>query len=110
MWFDIEHARDQLGWQPKYSNAEMFPYSMRINGLAKLVGVPTPGYVIGTNELPLVDGTSARMPFIGVYRKDGTSLENLGERPDYLVPWSTEDYFKGKDPQLEKAIELLVKK
>lgn len=93
-----------------FSNAEMFPYSMRINGLAKLVGVPTPGYVIGTNGLPLVDGTSARMPFIGVYRKDGTSLENMGERPDYLVPWSNDDYFRGKDPQLEKAIELLVKK
>jgi len=93
-----------------FSNAEMFPYGMKINGLAKLVGIPTPGYVIGTIGLPLVDGTSARMPFIGVYRKDGTSLENMGERPDYLVPWSTEDYFSGKDPQLEKAIALLVKK
>jgi nucleoside-diphosphate-sugar epimerase len=27
MWFDIEHARDALGWQPAYSNEEMFAAS-----------------------------------------------------------------------------------
>jgi nucleoside-diphosphate-sugar epimerase len=27
MWFDIEHARDALGWQPTYSNEEMFAAS-----------------------------------------------------------------------------------
>ncbi len=24
MWFDIDHAREQLGWQPRWSNQEMF--------------------------------------------------------------------------------------
>ncbi len=90
-----------------FSNAEMFPYGMRSTGLAKLVGEPTPGYVIWTLGLGLVDGTSARMPFQGVWRTDGTPLENIGEKPDYLVPWSTPEYFAGKDPQLEKAISLL---
>jgi len=23
LWFDIEHVRDGLGWQPRYSNTEM---------------------------------------------------------------------------------------
>ncbi len=92
-----------------FSNAEMFPYGMRATGLAKLVGEPTPGYVIWTFGLSLVDGTGARMPFQGVWRTDGTPLENIGEKPDYLVPWSTPDYFAGKDPQLEKAISLLKK-
>ena len=92
-----------------FSNAEMFPYGMRATGLAKLVGEPTPGYVIWTFGLGLVDGTSARMPFQGVWRTDGTPLENIGERPDYLVPWSTPEYFAGKDPQLDKAISLLKK-
>ena len=27
MWFDIEHAREQLGWQPRWSNEEMFAQS-----------------------------------------------------------------------------------
>jgi hypothetical protein len=27
LWFDIDHARQALGWQPVYSNAEMFAAS-----------------------------------------------------------------------------------
>jgi hypothetical protein len=27
MWFDIEHARDELAWRPRYSNDEMFAES-----------------------------------------------------------------------------------
>ena len=27
LWFDIDHARDALGWQPKFSNDEMFAAS-----------------------------------------------------------------------------------
>lgn len=27
MWFDIDHAREQLGWQPRWSNDEMFAQS-----------------------------------------------------------------------------------
>lgn len=92
-----------------FSNAEMFPYGMRATGLAKLVGAPTPGYVIWTSSLRLVDETGARMPGGGSFRKDGSPMENLGEKPDYLVPLSNEDWLAERDPQLEKAIELLTK-
>ena len=92
-----------------YSNAEMFPSAMRSKGLAKLVGWPTPGYVIWTHEFVLVDGTRARMPGTGVFRLDGTPQENLGEQPDVKVPLSPEDWLGGRDPQLEKALELLSK-
>ena len=27
MWFDIDHARDELAWQPRYSNDEMLAES-----------------------------------------------------------------------------------
>lgn len=91
------------------SNAEMFPYAMRERGLAKLVGMPTPGYVISTLDLPLVDGTNARIPLSGVYRLDGTPQENLGEKPDFIVPLTCEDWLAGCDPQLDKAIQVLIK-
>jgi len=91
------------------SNAEMFPYAMRQRGLAKLVGMPTPGYVISTLDLPLVDGTRARMPMLGVYRLDGTPHENNGEKPDYTVPFPPEDWIAGRDPQIDKAIQVLLK-
>ena len=90
-----------------YSNAEIFPAAMRARGLAKLVGMTTPGYVIWTDGLKLVDGTSARMPQSGAFRLDGTNEENTGEQPDYEVPLSPDDWLADRDPQLEKAIELL---
>lgn len=94
--------------QNSFSNAEMFPYAMKQRKLATLVGMPTPGYVIWTYGLTLVDGTSARMPTAGVYRLDGSPLENNGQKPDVMVEISTEDFFAGRDPQLDKAIELLM--
>ncbi len=90
-----------------YSNGEMFPSAMRQRGLAKLVGMPTPGYVIWTFAMRLVDGTNARMPENGVFRLDGTNMENLGEKPDVQVPLSPEDWLADRDPQLDKAIEML---
>ena len=91
-----------------YSNGEMFPSAMRTRGLAKLVGMPTPGYVIWTSEMRLVDGTGARMPGSGVFRLDGSNMENNGEQPDVRVPLSPEDWLAERDPQLEKAIELML--
>ena len=90
-----------------YSNGEMFPYAMRARGLARLVGMPTPGYVIWTDGIKLVDGTGARMPQTGVYRLDGTPQENLGEQPDVRVPLPPDDWLAGRDPQLNRAIALL---
>jgi len=83
---------------------------MRARGLARLVGMPTPGYVIWTDSLKLVDGTSARMPQSGCYRLDGTTQENIGEEPDIQVPISPDDWLAERDPQLDKAIEILAEK
>lgn len=98
-----------LQHQNSFSNAEMFPYAMRERGLAKTVGMTTPGYVIWTWGGRLVDGTGIRMPMSGVYRMDGTPMENIGQKPDYEVPWSNADFMAGKDPQLERALSLLMR-
>lgn len=93
-----------------YSNGEMFPAAMHTRGLATLVGMPTPGYVIWTSDLRLVDGTGARMPGSGVFRLDGSNMENNGQKPDIQVPLSPEDWLADRDPQLDKAIEILAGK
>jgi len=91
-----------------YSNGEMFPYSVRQRGLGRLVGMPTPGYVIWTTELRLVDGTRARMPLSGVFRMDGTCMENRGEQPDVQLWLTPDDWLNDRDLQLDKAIEMLL--
>lgn len=95
--------------ETSFSNAEMFPYAMKQRRLATLVGKPTPGYVIWTYGIRLVDGTSARMPTSGVYRLDGSPLEDMGQQPDFDVDITPEEYFLGQDPQLDKSIEILMK-
>jgi len=95
--------------QTSFSNAEMFPNSMKSRKLATLVGMPTPGYVIYTYGLQLVDGTIARMPSTGVYRLDGSPLENMGVVPDFALENDPVEFLAGKDAQLDKAIEVLLK-
>lgn len=95
--------------ETSFSNAEMFPEAMRARKLAKLVGHRTPGYVIYTGGFPLVDGTNARMPGTGVWRIDGSSMEDNGVKPDFDVDITPEQFFMGLDPQLDKAIQVLLK-
>jgi Tol biopolymer transport system component/C-terminal processing protease CtpA/Prc len=96
--------------ETSYSNAEMFPAAVKGAKAGVLVGMPTPGYVIWTFGGRLVDGTSIRLPSFGSYRPDGSPLEDNGEVPDYLVDITPEEYFAGHDPQLDKAISVLLKK
>ena len=105
-----DHKTIVLMNEHSYSNGEIFPDEMRTRGLARLVGMPTPGYVIWTDGLRLVDGTGARLPMSGAFRLDGTNMENNGEQPDVRVPLSAEDWLAARDPQLDKAIELLLAK
>jgi C-terminal processing protease CtpA/Prc len=49
------------------------------------------------------------MPGTGVYRVDGTPMENMGVVPDFVIDVSPEQYLQGFDPQLAKAIEVLRK-
>ena len=78
-----------------YSNGEMFPYAMRQRKLAQLVGMPTPGYVIWTSTFSLTDGTKARIPGRGVFRMDGTNMENQGEKPDVQIWVTPEEWLEG---------------
>ena len=90
-----------------FSDAEVFPYMFRAAGRGQVIGVPTAGGVIGTNDITLSDGTRFRIPRVGFWGMDGTNLEGLGVKPDILVEETPEDRAKGRDPQLLKAIEVV---
>jgi tricorn protease len=90
-----------------YSDAEIFPSAFRTQGLGKLVGQQTGGMVIGTGGVTLVDGSILRLPRIGVYSVKGVNMEREGVMPDVTVEPTPEDLVKGRDPQLEKAIEVV---
>jgi tricorn protease len=89
------------------SDAEVFPDGFRTLKLGKVVGVSTYGAVIGTGAYPLMDGSSIRTPGTGLWNIEGQNLENYGVPPDVYVDNTPADFLKGRDAQLEKAIELL---
>ncbi len=89
------------------SDAEVFPDGFRTLKLGKVVGVTTYGAVIGTGSYSLMDGASIRTPSSGLWNVDGTNLENNGVRPDVYVDNTPEDFLRGRDAQLEKAVEVL---
>ncbi len=89
------------------SDAEMFPDGFRALGLGKVIGVPTYGAVIGTGEYDLLDGSTIRTPEIGIYTASGQNMENYGVPPDIYVDDTPADFLAGRDPQLDKAVEVL---
>jgi tricorn protease len=89
------------------SDAEMFPQGFKDLKLGRVLGVPTMGAVIATGAYRLADGSSIRTPGAGVWTAKGENMENFGVKPDVLIDNTPEDFYKGRDAQLEKAIELL---
>jgi tricorn protease len=90
------------------SDAEVFPDGIRALKLGKVVGVTTYGAVIGTGSYRLIDGTQFRTPVSGLWNVNGTNLENYGvPPPDVYVDNTPEDFPKGRDAQIEKAVEVL---
>jgi tricorn protease len=89
------------------SDAEMFPAGFKALGLGKVVGVPTMGAVIGTGSYTLLDGSTIRTPASGVWTVTSQNMENYGVPPDVYVDNTPGDFVKGRDAQLEKAVEVL---
>jgi tricorn protease len=90
-----------------YSDAEIFPSAFRTLGLGKLVGQPTGGLVIGTSSIRLIDGSTFRIPRTGVFTLKGVNMEKEGVSPDILIEPHPDELAKGRDVQLDKAVEVL---
>lgn len=93
-----------------FSNAEIMGEGFRMLNRGPIIGERTPGYVIGTGAFSLWDGGSIRMPSIGAYAVNGENLENNGRKPDFNVPFDPNAWSSGRDPQLEKAVQELLKR
>ncbi len=89
------------------SDAEMFPQGFKDLGLGKVIGVPTMSAVIGTGSYTLLDGSSIRTPGTGIWTATGANMENYGVTPDVYVDNTPGDFVKGRDAQIEKAVEIL---
>jgi tricorn protease len=94
------------------SDGDIFPHMFRKAGLGPLVGKRSWGGVVGIGgQGPMIDGGSVTVPSSGTNDVDGRwIIEGQGVEPDIVVENDPKSVIAGRDPQLERAVEELVKK
>lgn len=92
------------------SGGDYFPYLWRMFDLGPIVGKRTWGGLVGVLGYPeFIDGGSVTAPNVAFYNQEnGFHIENEGVAPDVEVEQYPEFIVKGQDPQLEKAIEMVL--
>lgn len=89
------------------SGGDMLPYLFRHLKLGPLVGAKTWGGLVGIWDVPgLIDDGYITAPRGGFFNVDGQwDVENVGVAPDIAVEQTPAELLKGRDPQLERAVQ-----
>jgi len=92
------------------SGGDALPWYFRQEKIGPLVGTRTWGGLVGIYDYPpLMDGGAVTAPRVAFYNPQGQwDVENVGVPPDYEVPFDPAAWRQGRDPQLEKAVELVL--
>ena len=93
------------------SDGDIFSHCFKLMELGLLVGKRTWGGVIGISpHHPFVDGGGTTQPEYSFWFVDvGWRVENYGTDPDIEVDYRPQDYIAEGDPQLDRAIEELLR-
>ncbi|MEO0227316.1 MAG: S41 family peptidase [candidate division WOR-3 bacterium] len=93
------------------SDGDIFSHGFKLYKIGPLIGKRTWGGVIGISPYyRLSDGGLTTQPEYSFWFKDvGWGVENYGTEPDIEVEITPQDYVRGKDPQLLRAIKECLK-
>lgn len=89
------------------SGSEILAGALRDNRGVRLIGETSFGKGSVQELTNLQDGSSLKITIAKWLTPKGELITDKGLEPDIKVEMTTEDYEKEKDPQLEKAIELI---
>ncbi|MEM8960806.1 MAG: PDZ domain-containing protein [Acidobacteriota bacterium] len=91
------------------SGGDLLPWMFRKLDMGPLIGKATWGGLVGILGFPgLIDGGFVTAPNLAIWTEDGFVVENVGVPPDIEVEQWPADVIAGRDPQLEKAIEVVL--
>ena len=93
------------------SGGDWMPWAFKDQKVGTLVGTRTWGGLVGISGYPpLMDGGSVTAANFGVLDRQGNWIvENVGVAPDVEVIEWPKEILAGRDPQLEKAVEIALK-
>ena len=95
--------------ESNYSDAHGFPFAYKALDIGDCVGMPVPGTMTAVWWETLQDQSLYfGIPQIGTKDSTGDYLENKQLEPDYKVRQDYDIVIKGRDQQLEKAVEVLL--
>ena len=105
----IQGPRAMLIDETAGSGGDLLPWMFRKNNMGPLIGKATWGGLVGILGFPvLMDGGTITAPNLAFWtRENGWGVENEGVPPDIEVEQTPADVIAGRDPQLEKAIEVI---
>jgi tricorn protease len=88
------------------SDGDIFSHAFKMLKLGPLVGKRTWGGVVGISPyIALADGSLTTQPEFSFWFRDvGWGVENYGTDPTIEVDNTPQDYARGADPQLERAL------
>jgi tricorn protease len=91
------------------SDGDIFSHAFKLLGIGPLVGTRTWGGVIGIYPRhALADGSMTTQPEYAFWFRDtGFNVENYGTDPDHVVDIAPHDHAAGRDPQLDRALQLV---
>ncbi|HCA59058.1 MAG TPA: peptidase S41 [Blastocatellia bacterium] len=94
------------------SDGDIFPYMFREAGLGPLIGKRSWGGVVGiTNRGNLIDGGVVNVPEFALANTKGEYIiEGYGVDPDIEVDNDPRSVIAGRDPQLERGVQEVMKK
>ena len=91
------------------SGGDLLPWMFQKLKLGPVVGTRTWGGLVGILGFPvLMDGGTVTAPDLAIWTEDGWVVENEGVPPDVEVEQTPAEVIAGRDPQLEKAIEIVM--
>ncbi len=91
-----------------FSDADYFSEMFKRLKIGPVVGHRTLGGVVGPVIYPMVDGSGVGVPNYGAWVDGEWIVEGRGAVPDFEVDQDPASVMSGKDPQLDKAISLLL--
>lgn len=92
------------------SGGDLLPWMFRKFDLGPLIGKRTWGGLVGILGFPvLMDGGVITAPNLAFWTpEEGYGVENVGVPPDIEVEMTPAEVIAGRDPQLERAIEVIL--
>lgn len=92
------------------SGGDYLPWAFQRYKLGPVVGKRTWGGLVGIGGYPsLIDGGGVTAPHFAFWTPEGKwEVENRGVPPDVEIEFDPKLWRQGRDPQLEKAVELVL--